>query len=90
MIMRYCVSGKEKITANGIRALSYMTLPVSCEMEQVLIEALSNRSPKIAWNSCVAISKFVAKGTGPRLNSLETSSLLFEIISSRPNLKSRI
>ena len=77
--------------ANGIRALGYLTeASITTEVEQVLIDALANRSPKICWNSCLAIAKFVQTKQGSRLNSPETSLILFDILSSRPNLKTRI
>jgi len=59
LIVKYCQSGKEKTTANGIRAIGSLSIPATKEVEQILIEALGNRSPKITWNSCVAIAKFV-------------------------------
>ena len=90
LIIKYCQSGKEKTTANGIRALGYLKVEASAEVEKILIEALSNRSPKIVWNSCIAISKFVERGSGMRLKSGETTEKLFSIISGSANLKSRI
>jgi len=59
LILKYCASGKEKTTANGIRALGYLNIQANQEVEKILIEALNNRSPKITWNSCVAVQKFV-------------------------------
>ena len=82
LIIKYCQSGKEKTTANGIRALGSLNIPASKEVEKILIDALGNRSPKITWNSCVAIAKFVQRGESERLKSVETTEILFEIVSS--------
>jgi hypothetical protein len=67
-----------------------LNIPATKEVEKILIDALGNRSPKITWNSCVAIAKFVQRGESERLKSVETTEILFEIVSSRANLKSRI
>lgn len=89
LILKYCRLGKEKTTANGIRALGYLNVEVTPELEQILIEGLQNRSAKITWNSCVAIAKFI-KRPSSKLNSPKVVSLMFSILKEHLNLKSRI
>jgi hypothetical protein len=66
-------------------------------IQKVLVRALKNKSSKVTWNSCVAIAKIVARhsdvpdvGEELLFFTPETTKVLFDIISTRQNIKSRI
>lgn len=91
LIINYCKSGKEKTTANGVRALGQLQIDVDTKIEQILVAGLWNKSAKVVWNSCVAIGKFVQRSTKPNLLlSSQTTGVLFTIMTTHQNLKSRI
>jgi len=81
---------KHKLT-NGLFALQEF-------IKNVLLKNLSDKSPKVSWNSCIVIAKILENPSlGNKyfdfisiLHSQQTTECLFNILATRPNLKTRI
>jgi len=100
----YSQLSKEKICCNGIRALGYVLkkadfkkskvfkLPLNSVLK-VIISHLSAKTPKISWNSCVAIGNVLSNPTLPTdciLYFPETFNALIDVIANRPNIKTKM
>jgi hypothetical protein len=94
LILYYCNLGKENTTANGIRALGQLNIQVDKKIESILVQGLNNKSAKVTWNACVAVGKFIQRrdehADSNLLESTKTTKILFKILSTHQNLKSRI
>ena len=65
-------------------------------INKALMASLRNKSPKVTWNSCIAISKVIRNPTlqdCPAAQSSffnqETTKTLFDIVRNRQNIKAR-
>ncbi len=101
----YARSLKEKVSSNGIRALGYILKKAETKEHffigkqpldsvlQVVVSHLGVKSPKIAWNACVAIGNILTNPSLPRpclLYSSATFDALLVVIADKPNIKTKI
>lgn len=65
-------------------------------IRRALLNGLKNKSPKVTWNSCIAVSKTIKNPTLQKCEAAkdiffnkETTGVLFDIIANKQNIKAR-
>jgi hypothetical protein len=104
----YAQFNKEKIVSNGIRAMGCIFKNINLDTQPdslaqsplfrdsclLLIAKIMHKSPKVCWNSCVAIGNAIQNNTLPSANCVffknDVFTKLASVILNRQNFKAKI